>query len=352
MSIAIVAAVLAATSSAPDQELAQPRVVVQWRAPSKCPAFEDIAGSIEALSGVLPVSSSDAADLDVEATIDEGELGYVLNMTLRREGASRTRKLDAEDCVVLGRAAAIVVAVALDPVRTAASWPRAPAPESEPEPQSEPESQPAPEPKSEPEPEPVRTPESGPTPVRALERRAFSRLEYGGAAALAIGGRILPGVGPGFEVAPFMGTARVHVRLPVQVRPFRRATLPDNASAGATFTLVAAGPRVCPNVMPVPHRVRIPLCVGADFGAVVAGGRGPDVRDARDVFSFWASATAEAGANVQLAPRVSAFAAFELAVSLSRPRFFLEGAGLLHETARLGPRGMLGVQFHRRRDLL
>ena len=167
---------------------------------------------------------------------------------------------------------------------------------------------------------------------------------------MGIVGLTLPGVGPSFGVAPFVGVERMHVRLTAQYRTPRRETLADNANAGARLQLAAGGVRLCPNAMPGrERRVRIPLCAGVDLGAVLAGAEGSAVQNATSARSFWAAATFEAGVSVQLARFVSLTGAFEAGIALSRPRFSLDGGGEVHQVGRFAPRGIVGVQFHRPR---
>ncbi len=212
----------------------------------------------------------------------------------------------------------------------------APSQKDDPPPQGE-----EPEPQSEPEPEPI--PESQPL--------NWGPLEYGVGLGLGVSGRTLPGVGPVLELSPFVGVERLHARLTAQYRTPRESKLAGNANAGARYQLAAAGARLCPNAMPRPHRVRVPVCAGVDFGAVIADPIGSDVRNGVGARSFWSAATLEAGVAVQVARRVSLTGAFEAGIALNRPSFVLDGGGSLHEVARFAPRGTIGVQFHRPRAI-
>lgn len=353
--VSIVAALALASPSGPPALPAQdgtaPRISLHWQAPAQCPTRTDVLAALEPLSGA-PVTEGGEADLHVEATVVSGSHGYSLTLVLDGEQEPQTRVLDSEDCAVLGRAAAIVVAVALDPVTAASNWP--PAPGSEPTPTAA-----APNPTFlEPEPsllepeldrEPRPKPEATPRP-RTSRPRTDSALEYGGGFDVSLAGRVLPGLGVGLAIAPYLGTARVHGRLLAQYRPQRTTSLPGNDDAGAQFQFVSGGARICPNAVPTSFRWRVPLCAGFDVGAVIAEGQGAALSRTDAATSLWAAFALEAGATVQIAPRVSLYGAFELAVSLSRPQFFLDNGGLLHQSARLGPRGMLGLQIHRRRD--
>ena len=292
------------------------------------------------------VQDEAAADVVATGTVRLSDAGYTLTLEVDDRVALQSRELEAADCAVLTRAAALVVVVALDPVQLAARWPE-PAPEAvevaEPPP-AEPEERVEPEPVEAAPVEPVAPQAPKPSPRRP------GSLEYGVGVGFGVAARTLPGLGFGLELAPFVGVPRVHGRVVAQYRTPRQVAVAGNPDAGARFQLAAVGVRVCPNVMPkATARVRLPLCAGADFGAVMASGEGPDVRNASRAQPFWSAVTLEAGVAVQVARWVSITGAFEAGIALSRPSFALAGAEQLHTVARFAPRGTLGVQFHRPR---
>ncbi len=352
MSLTIAAlAVLAGLS-----EPAAPRVVVRWDAPAGCPDASSVSESIRLLSAAEVLEGDEAAgapqegaELVATGSVTLGAEGYGLSLTLASARNTQVRQLEAADCTVLARAAALVVVVALDPVELAMRLPeREPQPQPElvpnPEPALEPDPVPAPEPIPEREPEPVAQRERAP-PLRLN----LGPLEYGVGVGIGVSALALPGVGPALDLSPFLGVRRVHARLVAQYRTPRRRALEDNPNAGARFQLAAGGARLCPNVVPRDGRIRVPLCLGIDLGAVIGSARGDNVRNPGDATSFWSAGTLEAGVAVQVARWVSVTAAFEAGIALSRPRFVLEGGGVLHESARFAPRGIVGVQFHRPR---
>lgn len=312
-----------------------------------CPDADSVRVAVEELSGAQVVP--EGADVVATGAVTLVDAGYALALDVDDGSGVQSRTLDAADCGVLARAAALVVVVALDPVRLATQWPeRTEAPE-----RTEPERTEEPEPEV--QPEPIPEPEEEPAPERTVppepDRLDLGPLEYGVGVRVGVAGRTLPGVGASLELAPFIGVPRLHGRLVAQYRTPRTTTLADNAEAGARFQLAAAGLRVCPNVVPKPGRVRVPVCAGADFGVVQATPRGVAVQNGNDVASFWSAATLEAGVVVQVARWLSLSGAFEAGIALSRPKFRLDGGGRLHSVARFAPRGMLGVQFHRPRPL-
>ncbi len=334
---------------------------MRWEAPVGCPDAAAVAESVRTLAGaeVLGEAAGSSAQADLVATgsVTLRADGYGLSLSVASASHTQVRQLEAADCAVLARAAALVVVVALDPVQVAARLPESLA-----------EPEPAPIPEPAPSPDPVPNREAAPSPERrtSAEHDApwepsppgepvlpmnLGPLEVGVGVGAGVSGLTLPGVGVSFELSPFIGVRRVHGRLVAQYRPPRQAELPDNPNAGAGFQLAAGGARVCPNVMPTESRVRVPLCAGVDFGAVIGSGRGADVRNKNNATSFWSAVVLEAGVSVQVARWVSVTAAFEAGIALSQPLFVLEGGGRLHESARFAPRGVLGVQLHRPRAI-
>lgn len=309
-------------------------------------------------------ATSQSADLVAEAVISQGEGGFSAVVTLRDAERTRTRTLTAQDCGQLGRAVAIVVAVALDPVATAASVlpvPLAAPPEpealtaptptvaaAEPQPPTAIEA-PIEDPIDDPIDEPV-APRSPPLP--RADRPPPSRasgpfVEAGARFGLGVGGRLLPGAGVGFAAAPFVGFRRLHARLAVQYWAPRDATLTDVSQAGATFQLVSVGVRGCPIL--ATGRWRFPLCAGFDAGAMIGSGRGDALASRTRATDAWTAIVLAPGVELALTPRVDLWAAFEGVFSLNRPRYHLDGGGPLHRAAGFGPRGLVGVAVHRRR---
>ncbi|MEM6295365.1 MAG: hypothetical protein AAGA54_29095, partial [Myxococcota bacterium] len=162
---------------------ASPRVALDWQAPEGCPDAAAVGQSVETLSGVQVVASADEAALRAEAAVSRTEAGFALALTLRTNGTTQVRALEATDCAVIARAAALVVTVALDPVEVATRMP-----EPEPEPELEPEPAPAPAPAPDLEPEPEPEPKAEPDPEPALVRRRRP-LELGVGASVGVAGR-------------------------------------------------------------------------------------------------------------------------------------------------------------------
>lgn len=314
-------------------------IELRWAAPEGCPEAEQA----RVLVGRL-VPSTDARVRAV-VIIDAVAGGFVGTLELHAKGSPTARRLEAEDCLVLARAMAVVIAVGLDPVAVAHGGDAASVPEPEasvPEPEA-----------AVPEPleidgvgdvGPSRASASEPSP-RAVPRGG---LEGGVRIGAGVGGLLLPAAGVGLSLAPFIGTARVHVRAVAQYWAPQTVAFDPLRDAGGELQLVTGGVRVCPQL--AWGHVRVPLCAGADAGTIFGRGIGRDLTAPRSSRGPWVGAVLEPGVTVDVTSRVSLWLALEGVVSLYRPVFAVDGAQQAWTAGAGALRGLLGVQVHARRD--
>jgi len=296
------------------------------------------------LSGA-DLESVNSGSLQARVTVETSDSRFIAHVSLAIASTVQVRDLEADDCWLLARAVAIVVAVALDPLAVAAevhtstsTEPTLPEPTPEPAPTSAlglDAVVPAPAP------QPSRAPASN---LRAARGR--TEVELGIAAGM--GGLLLPQVGAGFKLEPVVGFARADHDTRFQVRFVAEYWLPrlenfGDLDAGARIQLVSGGGRGC--VAPRTARWRFPICVGADAGAMIGHGEGDDLTDHDTVSVFWAAAVFDLGAEVLLTGRIGVFAEFEGAIAFVRPRFTSDDGELLYEAGRFGPRGFLGLRI-------
>lgn len=311
-----------------------PPVRLSWTAPAECPDGETVLGWVEALA---PIEGT----AEATGVIDRDGSDFVLALEIAGE-AKVSRTLRAPDCMVVGRAAAVVIAVSLDPIAVAQSTavttaiaqdvPEAPAIEDAPIPEA-----------------PVRTVPPRVSAPRPIERPALA-VEYGASIGVGVEGLLLPSVGPGFAIAPFVGTRRIHVEAAVQYWTPRTTSGSTTMDVRARVQMVSAGVRACPLIER--GRVRIPLCAGIDVGGVIARAEGGGVRSAGPAADPWAGVVLAPGVRVAVAPRVSLGVALEGVISLYMPLFGVEGLDddddVLYQMGRGGLRGVFYVQLHNR----
>lgn len=328
------------------------RLRLQWSAPPSCPPEGDARQLVEALTGARLVDEG-PHEADADVRIEPRGAGFVGRVHGRGPDGEHTRELVADDCGVLSRALALVVAVGLDAVAVASRSDAA---------NDEGSAVPA-EPIVEPDATtPARQPAPLAAPPDALPATPSSRssdaaprsrtglppgLEIGGRVALGVGGLVLPSAGLGVQGGPYLGTRRVHVHVVAEYWTARTIELPGDRIASADLRLATAGVRGC-GVLER-GRVRVPLCAGVDAGAVLARGHGAGLSIGGTARAPWAAVIVQPGVALRVAPWLSLWLAFEGAISLHRPRFRFEGMAPgedLFVVGPFGPRGFVGLELH------
>jgi hypothetical protein len=334
-------------------EVEPTRLRLRWSAPPSCPPADDARQLVQALTGARIVDDA-ASDAEAEVRIDPSGAGFAGRVHARGPDGEHTRELVADDCGVLSRALALVVAVGLDAVAVAS---RAEVSEEPVEASPDPAPTPPPvEPRSPvprtdraaatPRAESVSRASAAPAP--ASSREGLPRgLELGGRVALGVGGLVLPGAGLGVQAGPYIGTRFVHVHVVAEYWTARTIVVPGDRSATAELRLATGGVRGCGVIER--GRVRVPLCAGVDGGAVLAEGAGAGLSSSASPRAPWAAVIVQPGVALEVAPWLSLFVAFEGAVSLYRPRFRFEGMAEnedLFTVGAFGPRGFVGLELH------
>jgi hypothetical protein len=320
-------------------------VRLEWVATAGCPAAARGAEHLERFLGDRTPTAAVRVELAANVA------GYVATVTV--DGAART--LQASDCETLARAAALVVAVSLDPV--AAAELVLPG-----------ESEPAPEPELEPvEPEPeldvvVTEPERGPrvegrrarsprsvstradmpprTEPRSTPAEPAHWLGVGGGLALALVPALTGNVRLGYAFE--RGVLRIQADA-TYATP-RAITYPAEPDVGGRFQSAVLGARAC--FAPAARRFALPLCGGLEGGTVL--GRGLGVTNTRRPVGVWVGGLASATARVRVGPRVALTAGADLVLSLRRPAFHVGTRETLFRSPPVGLRALVGLELRLR----
>src|SRR5690242_2708151 len=142
---AVPLAVAIAAALATPAAHAEPRSQwVSWRAPGACPQQAALLAQTEAFLGHPLNQRDDRLQLDGIVQSDE-ERGYVVHLRVATSRGSQERDLAHRDCAELTEAAALIVALAIDPELVIPEKPAA-APATPPAPTSPPSAPPEPEP--------------------------------------------------------------------------------------------------------------------------------------------------------------------------------------------------------------
>ena len=282
---------------------------LEWSAPPQCPDEGQLHALIEGHLGDRTLG------LQARATVQAGPTGFVLDLEVQRGSTRDQRQVEAEDCEVLARVAALVVALAIDPVAvTRTQAPTRPITPHELE-------VPSPPPLPPPEPSPR-------APVRPAPRASApsppetddARPEF----LLSTEGGLETGALPLFSglVGLDMALAWPRFRLEwggVFVTPRTE----QQTTADVRVMLGAAAFRACLRLRQ--PRIEVPLCGGVEAGAM--RGDGERAPDARTGLGPWVAPTASAALRVPLASRVAIFARGRVAAPILRSGFQVEGPG-------------------------
>jgi hypothetical protein len=308
-----------------------------WDAPAGCPTAEQVEAAIERL-----LTADASPRMPARATIVAREEAYELTVTVSGE----TRVVKAATCDPLGSVAALVIAVAHDPISVAAAigdqagetqpsnrendTGRASTRITLPSP-----SEPAMEP---PPPRPARDAGAGKRPSREK-----ARVRVAVAPSLAVGGGVLPGAGVGFGLGlAAFGRRWWRVQLEGSAWLPRRAPARDDPSVGADLWAAGGSLRGCG--VPRVAAVEFPLCAGAELDAWIARGRGLLASTDRQT-QLYAAAIVGAGVHVQIRRWLALGARAELLASMRRPAVHIDGVGFVFRAHPVAARLVLGPEI-------
>jgi hypothetical protein len=310
-----------------------------WEAPAGCPTAQDVEAGVDRLLAV-----EGAPRLAAEGAIVEKGAEYELTVRVGDE----TRVVTANTCAPLGTVAALVIAVAHDPIAVVGSI------ASKPDDAASGRRETAGDDGStevqrdatrDRQPKVAVRPATHTNTRRVDDASAHDRsVRAGVAPLLAVGGGELPGGGVGFGlgIAAF-GRAWWRVELAGAGWLPRHAEARDAPEFGADLWMIGGSLRGCG--VPRASAVEFPICVGAELDAWFARGRGPGITGRRDRTQLYAAAVVSAGVAVRLRPWVALGARAELLASLWRPAVHIDGPGFVFRAFPVGGRLVLGPEF-------
>lgn len=339
---------------------------IDWQAPATCPQGEELRARALSLVG----EAAARADLKVTGRVAQTGEKWTLVLELVRKDSRESRTLSDRACRGLAEAAALVIAVAIDP---RASGIGAPVPEdskqgSEPVPGDSTVVPPPPAPVTEPvtpvaegparppeiasvETPPPATVETRPivTAPVAAAKPAVSRISV----SVKIGGgvgfvRLLPGVHGVIDGGLAIGGRGWRVEASGLFVPPVRATS-DTPGIGGVFRVGAGELRGCGVPALRGGVLGLPLCAGLQLGAMHGKGEGAGLAVQQSARSLWAAL--RIGPALRWRPRdgrVALWLGVDAVVALTRPLFRTAGMVTVHEVARLGGQATVGVEVRLR----
>ncbi len=286
----------------PPPEAAE-RVALRWTAPTECPSREQVIAEI---SRLLSAGSEGAPLVTAEATVKRTESsGFEVLVRTERAGVRGERVLRGEDCVALGRATALLIAMAASP-----SDPKQPARPRDSE---------------------KKPPDLAPTPTR-LKLRLAASLGYATALLDAPGGEFAGGV----EYGRLRAELFLNAYLP-------RALSLGEDPRGGKFNLWGGGIATC--ISPWKRQGSWAVWGCIDGSAQRLEGRGFGVLEPSSAAATIFMITVQGEFEWQLSSEIGLALGLGADLPLSRRAFTLENVGVVHATDRVGARAQLGLAW-------
>lgn len=321
-------------------------VELDWQAPRGCPDAAHVEATLARLVG-QPIASGRAG---IEATraravVRAEAAGFVVELDTRHGAAAEHRTFAAPRCDALADATALILAVALRPLEAAAA--------SSTEPATDPLPSVVPPTPSVVPPRRRSTPAAAAPEPRAFEAASPTAAPPEPTRPRAIGGALAVMAGPGLGPLPGVA-AQLAAVLALRGRRWRveaggaywfpRTTGPSGGPS-VTIGLGSGSVRGC--YVFARSRLELPVCGGAEAGAMRGRGQGTGVLS-KTSRSLWAAASAGPGLTWRLGSWVALRLSVDAIVALRQPAFDLRIAGErveLHRAAPVGGRAALGIEL-------
>ena len=340
---------------APVSPASRAPIEVRWEAPPTCPDETAVRAAVEHHLGRRLAEIQDRR-LSIIATAHPAESRWSLTIfTVTQEG-TQERSLQYHSCSLLADAAALLIAMSIDPQVLGRLDPaalellgRSEDPSPVPEPAPSPVLEPAPAPVSgppppdssatppelEPSPSPPASPRPAPTRRRLDPRgavRASGSLGYGD----------LPSAGGGLSLGLALRLGRFQAELLGGGWFLRSIKLDLPGSAGAVFDLWALALRGG-YVVRAGRRFEAPLLVGLEAGQIHV--RGVQLANASIARTPWVAIALSPGVAFVPRPFLAIVLGVDLLVPVTRPRFLVNSGVEIFRPQPVGFRTSLGLEF-------
>lgn len=313
---------------------------LEWSAPSVCPNRDQL---IEQVQRLLAHSTAAKAPVNAAGIIHARAPGS-FTLELRTQQGERVgeRTIEGANCGELSAAAALIVALAIDPDLVVPAETSSPAqsPAADERPAAAPPSTTAAGP---PRPAPAQNP-LPPPPVNAAPR---SDRNTGWPIAVRFGPMIGVDVGSLPGGTGYLGGYAGVTLTKWQIELFgsrlfeQREQIADAPARGADLNLWVAGARSCYTVQP--EWLELGPCLGFEGGQLRAAAFGTDRTGSGD--AAWLALRAEAFARRQLIGPLAARLQLVLAAPLRRPEFVLENVGSVFRPPAVIGRAEIGLEL-------
>lgn len=324
-------------ASVPGAAAAPPaRVAIEWTAPEGCATREDVEHRVAAL---LAGSSTVPEGLVIRAHV--AHTAAVWSVTLETQQGARTgkREIRAESCEALADAAALVVAMSIDPDTVLQNRSAATAPEPTPPPASPPPPPPRPRPPPPAPTGPAHRTANAPDRHHQKAHREPEHWAVGIAAAVDLGRLPRPAFGEEARVAALWGHLRAELGASVWVP--QDARIAGHPGAGGHFRLVAGRARGCYRFGE--HALDVAGCAGADLSWISAEGLG--VRTPARGNQWLVSPALGVELEWRAFGPIGLFVSADLSVPVGIRPFVIDGVSI-HRPGSVTGAGSLGAEVH------
>lgn len=293
-------------------------LLLDWTAPADCPQQREVAAEVQRQHGgeLAPGQRLEARGWVVLGA--DGQWHARLETALG--GVEGRRELVGADCAEVSSAAALVLAMMLQPLE--GSPPVAPRLEA---------------PRVDPPPSPL-PPEEQRQSARSRRgsRSGYARLAWVGGAGL------LPGPAVGASVQGGIVARRLALGFAAHAWLPRTAASEDEVGMGAEFAAQSVRFELCGGSPLGSRRVRFDSCFGAGIQRVT--GRGYGMTDPGVGRAEWVSLSAAEGLAIRLSDGFWLRPSVVAQLPVARPRFAVEHIGALHRPAIVAGSGELALE--------
>lgn len=290
-----------------------------WEAPAECPQEAAFVAQIESFLGTALNARGDRQLEIVGRVRTEQARGFVVKLRVRASRKTQERELAHRDCGELTEAAALIVALAIDPQVVGDN--RLPKP-------AEPQAlEPAAPPPS-PEPAVVRAEQAAAIPRPAAPTASVSprppppvaepsTLRYSLSALGLFGTSVLPDAGAGTGIHATLGPRRFRMAAQAAYWLSRFRAFEGNAGAGVELGTWSVALRGCG--VPLTGDITLSLCAGPVVGDMY--GTGSSLSNARTIHDHWSAVSAETSVALSSRAGVMTLLGLEVQRTLEAPRF-------------------------------
>jgi len=297
----ILCAMAALSTGAAEPGSPAPSLQLEWEAPPPCPGQAEVVAEVARLVGRRPRVPADRL-LVVRARASAAPDGsWQLQMILATRDGIRERTLKSRSCAEVADAAALIMAMAIDPAAALAARPQ--------------------------------PPEPGPAP----EARSWFAVVRGGAAADA---GMLPGLGPGVIFGAGAALGGFSIEAQAAYWPPRRADLPGRPGVGGELRAWSGGLQAS-----WWRRARVEGGLVAGVDAALYTGTGYGVTDRATAHALSLGVVAGPAVRWRIGERFALRLDSGLGLMIIRPRFTLQDLGTVFQPGALVGRALFAAEL-------